>query len=322
MRDLEDVEVNFDGITYAKGASVLKQLVSWVGQDEFFAGRARLLRQARLGQHRAARLPHGARGHQRPRPVRVVGPLAREGRRHAAAPGDRGRRRRRHHVVRGAAGGSRRVPRAAPAPPGVGGYDLSDGRLVRTVHVELDIDGARTEVPAARRRAAARCSSWSTTTTSPTPRSGSTRSRSPRRSSTSAAFDDSLPRTLVWTAAWDATRDGETPARDFVDLVLSNIAHETDSSVVLVLLRQLSTDARPVRGARAPARRPRSPPPTRLLELARAAEAGSDTQLQLVKAFAGRAATTGAARRRPRPARRAGDASTACRSTPTCAGSC
>ena len=38
IRDLEDVEVNFDGITYAKGASVLKQLVAWVGQDHFFEG--------------------------------------------------------------------------------------------------------------------------------------------------------------------------------------------------------------------------------------------------------------------------------------------
>ncbi|HEY9411769.1 MAG TPA: aminopeptidase N, partial [Jiangellaceae bacterium] len=35
IRDLEDVEVNFDGITYAKGASVLKQLVAWVGREEF-----------------------------------------------------------------------------------------------------------------------------------------------------------------------------------------------------------------------------------------------------------------------------------------------
>ena len=39
--DLEAVEVNFDGITYAKGASALKQLVAWVGEDEFFAGPAR-----------------------------------------------------------------------------------------------------------------------------------------------------------------------------------------------------------------------------------------------------------------------------------------
>ncbi|WP_035781853.1 aminopeptidase N, partial [Arthrobacter sp. H14] len=38
INDLEDVQVNFDGITYAKGASVLKQLVAWVGQEEFMAG--------------------------------------------------------------------------------------------------------------------------------------------------------------------------------------------------------------------------------------------------------------------------------------------
>jgi len=38
INDLEDVQVNFDGITYAKGASVLKQLVAWVGQEPFMRG--------------------------------------------------------------------------------------------------------------------------------------------------------------------------------------------------------------------------------------------------------------------------------------------
>ena len=38
IRDIEDVEVNFDGITYAKGASVLKQLVAWVGREQFIDG--------------------------------------------------------------------------------------------------------------------------------------------------------------------------------------------------------------------------------------------------------------------------------------------
>ena len=38
INDLQDVEVNFDGITYAKGASVLRQLVAWVGPEEFMAG--------------------------------------------------------------------------------------------------------------------------------------------------------------------------------------------------------------------------------------------------------------------------------------------
>ena len=36
--DLHAVEVNFDVITYAKGASVLKQLVAWVGLDNFLEG--------------------------------------------------------------------------------------------------------------------------------------------------------------------------------------------------------------------------------------------------------------------------------------------
>ena len=38
MATLEDVATNFDGITYAKGAAVLKQLVAWVGRDDFTAG--------------------------------------------------------------------------------------------------------------------------------------------------------------------------------------------------------------------------------------------------------------------------------------------
>ena len=36
--DLQAVEVNFDRITYAKGASVLKQLVAWVGLEPFLEG--------------------------------------------------------------------------------------------------------------------------------------------------------------------------------------------------------------------------------------------------------------------------------------------
>jgi aminopeptidase N len=38
ITDLDDVQLNFDGITYAKGAAVLKQLAAWVGRDAFFTG--------------------------------------------------------------------------------------------------------------------------------------------------------------------------------------------------------------------------------------------------------------------------------------------
>ena len=50
--DLEAVEVSFDGITYAKGASALKQLVAWVGEERVLRGAARLLPAARVRQLR------------------------------------------------------------------------------------------------------------------------------------------------------------------------------------------------------------------------------------------------------------------------------
>lgn len=47
--DLEAAKLNFDGITYAKGASVLKQLVAYVGRDAFFEGARRYFRTHAFG---------------------------------------------------------------------------------------------------------------------------------------------------------------------------------------------------------------------------------------------------------------------------------
>ena len=38
MVDIDTVAGNFDGISYAKGASVLQQLVAHVGRDNFISG--------------------------------------------------------------------------------------------------------------------------------------------------------------------------------------------------------------------------------------------------------------------------------------------
>ena len=86
INDLEDVQVNFDGITYAKGGSVLKQLVAWVGIDDVLRRRRRVLQEARVRQHRAARPARRARGDERPRPHRLVEAVARDRRRQHAAP--------------------------------------------------------------------------------------------------------------------------------------------------------------------------------------------------------------------------------------------
>jgi len=291
MRDLEDVEVNFDGITYAKGASVLKQLVSWVGQEQFFAGvRAYFARHAwgntelrdllaelettsgrDLGAWSALWLERAGVTLLRPEvEVDDAGTIT-------------------SFAVLQEVPDEHPVQR--PHRLAVGGYDLDPGtgRLARSVRVELDVDGPHTEVPdlVGRPRPALLLLNDDDLAYAKT-------RLDPQSLATAiahlGAFDASLPRTLVWAAAWDATRDGETPARDFVDLVLGNIAHETDSSVVLVLLRQLATT---LDLYVAPEHRQRTEVEAadRLLALARSAPAGSDTQLQLIKAFAGRAST-------------------------------
>jgi aminopeptidase N len=94
----------------------------------------------------------------------------------------------------------------------------------------------------------------------------------------------------VWGAAWDATRDGEVAASDYVDLVLGNIATETESTTMRLSLTQLLQVARQYVD---PAVRDETI--TRvgdaLWELAQAAEAGSDAQFQFVKFFAAIAST-------------------------------
>ena len=96
--DLQAVEVNFDGITYAKGASVLKQLVAWVGLDNFLVGLRAYFQRARVRQLRVQRPAQRARGVLGPR-ARLVGQgVAADQRREHADPAVRGRRRRQLHA--------------------------------------------------------------------------------------------------------------------------------------------------------------------------------------------------------------------------------
>src|ERR1700712_5432547 len=53
-----------------------------------------------------------------------------------------------------------------------------------------------------------------------------------------AELDSPLARALCWSAAWDMTRDGELPTRDYVALVASGAPHETDIGAMQSLIRQ------------------------------------------------------------------------------------
>lgn len=104
------------------------------------------------------------------------------------------------------------------------------------------------------------------------------------------AFTDSLPRSQVLTILWDMVRDGEVPASRYVDAALRCLMVETNPMVVSVTLRNLDTC---IEAYLAPENREEAATKVgaRLRMLARLAKAGSDTQLQLVRAAARRAVT-------------------------------
>ncbi|MCU1593091.1 MAG: aminopeptidase [Frankiales bacterium] len=236
--DMESVKVNFDGITYAKGASVLKQLVAWVGQDAFLAGlRTYFVRheyanttladllvelEAASGRDLSSWTTEWLEtaGVNTLRAVFETGPdgiitsfhLAQE------APAD--------------------WPTLRSHRVAIGSYDLVGGKLVRIHREELDVVGAKTDVPAMVGRprpalvlvndddlayAKIRLDEHSLDTL--THHVGQ--------------FTDSLPRALCWSAVWDMTRDAEMPTRDYLTLVLAGIGQETDIGVVQSLLRQV-----------------------------------------------------------------------------------
>jgi aminopeptidase N len=96
---------------------------------------------------------------------------------------------------------------------------------------------------------------------------------------------DPLPRTLVWSAAWEMTRDAEFRARDFVALVMRGVHGETEVGVAQRLLLQAQTALNSYADPGWAAETGWPQFAERLLQLARAADAGSDHQLAFVNAL-------------------------------------
>jgi aminopeptidase N len=284
--DLAAVEVNFDGITYAKGASVLKQLVAYVGLEHFLTGlrdyfHAHAFDNATFSDLLTALEKASGRdlsdwGQQWLKTtglntLRADFDVDADGRftrfavaQSGAAPG----------------AGETRVHRLA-----VGVYDDDgDGRLVRVHREELDVSGANTEVPAL-----VGVSHGKLVLVNDDDLTYCSLRLDPESLQTAldriADIAEPLPRTLVWSAAWEMTRDAELRARDFVSLVSGGIQAETEVGVAQRLLLQAQTalgsyaDPEWARSQGWPAFA------DRLLELARGAAAGSDHQLAFVNAL-------------------------------------
>ncbi|MGR6321626.1 aminopeptidase N [Micromonospora soli] len=240
MPDLEAVEVNFDGITYAKGASVLKQLVAYVGEEPFLAG----LR-AYFGKHAWGNATFDDLLSE------LETASGRELRKFAAQWLETAQvNTLRPEVTIGADGTYERVLVRQDAPAGhptlrthrigVGLYDLTDGRLVRRELVEVDVTGEATELSVLHGKPAADVLLLNDEDLT------YTKLRLDERSMATvvqhiSGFDSSLARALCWTAAWDMTRDAELSARDYVALVLAGLPAETDINLVTATLRQATT---------------------------------------------------------------------------------
>jgi aminopeptidase N len=286
ISDLQAVEVNFDGITYAKGASVLKQLVAYVGLDNFLAGLRVYFAKHAWGNATLADLL-GALEEASGRDLswwsaqwlETTGLNLLRPKFTVDADG----RFTEFAVLQGGArpgAGELRTHRIA-----VGIYDDDgSGKLVRTHRHELDVTGERTEVPelvGVHRGKIVLVNdddlTYCTMRLDPDSLAGLIDHISD--------IAEPLPRTLCWSAAWEMTREAELKARDFVNLVLGGLHAESEVGVVQRLLLQAQTalssyadDSWRAEGWRRFV--------AKTLELAKSAEPGSDHQLAFVNALA------------------------------------
>ena len=283
INDLEDVQVNFDGITYAKGASVLKQLVAWVGQESFMRGVSAyfkkhayqntelkdLLKELEaesgrdLSEWSKIWLETAGVNLLRPEIVETGGIIES------------------FAILQSAISD---YPYLRPHRLAVGFYNEVNGKLVRVERVELDVQGASTQVPelVGKKRPALVLLNDDDLTYAKIRLDDQSFDTALKHLS---EISDPLARALVWGSVWDATRDGEASARDFVKLVLSHIENETESTTMMTLLRQLLTVAN-MYVAIEHRTKVQLEVADGLWRLAQNAQAGSDAQLQFTKFFA------------------------------------
>lgn len=98
-------------------------------------------------------------------------------------------------------------------------------------------------------------------------------------------FRDPVARALLWGATWDMCRDAQLSAADYADLVVRGVAVETDLTAVTAVLAQAESAVRyytpPQQRASVAARWTAG-----LARLLKQAEPGSDHQLAIVRALA------------------------------------
>lgn len=288
--DLEDVMANFDGITYAKGAAVLKALVAYVGKREFFAGVSEYFKKY---QYSNTELPDLLRELEATSGrdlkewaqawLETAGVNTLSSRFKVDADGKYTS----FEIVQSA---TEEYPTIRPHRVAVGCYNVIDGKLQRVKRVEVDVSEVTTRIPELEGEAQPDLLLLNDDDLT------FTKARFDERSLQTAikhlgSCDDSLARALIWSTLWDTTRDAEMAPSEFVAAVLAHIGQETQSSTLRTVLGQLNTAASIYAAVENRASLAEQTA-ARLLELAETADSGSDSQFQLLKAFANFASTS------------------------------
>ena len=291
MEDLDAVRTNFDGISYAKGASVLQQLVAHVGRDNFIKGLRLYFAKHQYGNTTLKDLIdqlEAASGRDltawvstwlRTAGVNTLRPVI---------------------EIDGDSYKSIGIKQEAPNIPvgskelrphrlHVGLFDIKDGKLSRRTSVELDVAGALTDVTELAGQKLADLVLINDKDQTYAKLRFDDRSIATMKSHL-GALDDSLARGLIWASLWDSCRDGELATSDYVAIALNALKTETDISIVAATYIQLETA---IWAYANPAKRDglRTQVADATALMLAAAATGSDHQLQLARAFANNAIT-------------------------------
>lgn len=291
INDLADVEVNFDGITYAKGAAVLRQLVTYVGREAFFEGLHEYLSAhsyanatlddllSELEKASGRDLSAWSSVWLEEAGVTLLRP--------AYELRQDGRLAHVHIIQESFTPGSSLRPHRM----GIAGYTVNkEGVLERVLHEELDVTG---EVTVVESFAGQKQPDFFLVNDGDL---AYAKVRLDERSLDFVVknihlFKDSLTRGVVMASAWDMCRDGEMSATDYLNLALNAVPVENNTMMLVLLLRHIDEA---VRTFTAPANRAtlQAEVGHRLLFLARTAAGGSDQQQLLIRAFARNATTS------------------------------
>ncbi|WJZ03428.1 aminopeptidase N [Corynebacterium freiburgense] len=277
--DIETVEQNFDGITYAKGASILKQLQAYVGREEFLSGVRKHFANHAFGnatfedllqtlEEASGRdLSSWASQWLTTTGINTLRPkFTVQNGSYASFSVEQGGADPRNHRI------------------AIGLYSLIDGRVQRTHRVEVDIAGPSTAIPELLEYPVA-----DLVLVNDDDLTYCLLGLDPDSLQFVVEhigdFADPMPRTLCWSATWEMTRNAEMRARDFISLVARGITAETEIAVLERILNQviiaLDSYADPAWAQEIG----RDQVVDLLLSGARQAMPGSDAQLAFLKAL-------------------------------------